>query len=343
MENINIKRLARELNLSVSTISKALRDSYEISTETKKRVFDLAQKLNYVPNPYASSLRQKKSRTIGVVIPEVVDGFFSLVINGIESVAQSKGYHVLIYLTHESFQKEKAIIQDFQSGRVDGVLISVASETTSIDHIEALHKNGIPVVFFDRVFDNAAMARITTDDLESCYKATRYLIEQGCKQIAFLSISQNLLMSNQRLAGYKLALTDSGFTTQQDLIVSCENEPAVNYAIIKTLLQRPVRPDGIVASIEKLAITAYLVCRELQLCIPSDVKVISFSNLETASLLHPPLTTVTQPAFEIGEVAAKVLFKALENKYFNPAKESVTLPAIFFPRESSGNHVAIKQ
>lgn len=335
MENINIKRLARELNLSVSTISKALRDSYEISAETKQRVFDLARKLNYVPNPYASSLRQKKSKTIGVVIPEVADGFFSLVINGIESVAQVKGYHVLIYLTHESFEKEKAIIQDFQSGRVDGVLISLASETTDIDHIINLHKNGVPVVFFDRVSEKADIARITTDDYESSYTAARHLIEQGCKQIAFLSISQNLLMSRKRLAGYKQALADFQYKIQEELIINCEQEGIYNYTIIKNLLQAPARPDGIVASIERLAITTYIICRELHLSIPSDIKIISFSNLETASLLNPPLTTVTQPAFEIGKVATTVLFKALEKKHFNPREESLTLPAIFFPRESS--------
>jgi LacI family transcriptional regulator len=335
MENINIKRLASELKLSVSTVSKALRDSYEISAETKQRVFDMARKLNYVPNPYASSLRQKRSRTIGVVIPEVVDGFFSLVINGIESVAQAKGYHVLIYLTHESFEKEKAIIQDFQSGRVDGVLISLASETTSITHIENLHNNGVPVVFFDRVLEKADIARITTDDFESSYKATLHLIEQGCKQIAFLSISQNLLLSHQRLAGYQQALKDSQRTIQQEIIIHFENEADTNYSIIKNLLQSPAKPDGIVASAEKLAITSYLVCRELHLQIPSDIKIISFSNLETAFLLNPPLSTITQPAFEIGKVATTVLFKALDKKHFKASEESIILPAMFFARESS--------
>jgi LacI family transcriptional regulator len=193
----------------------------------------------------------------------------------------------------------------------------------------------VPVVFFDRVFEKAEIARITTDDFESSYKATRHLIEQGCKQIAFLSISQNLLLSNQRIAGYRQALTDLQGITQENLIINCENDNNTNYTIIKHLMQNNPKPDGIIASAERLAITSYLVCRELHLHIPSDVKIISFSNLETAFLLDPPLSTITQPAFEIGKAAATVLFKALEKKHFKASEESVILPSMFIARESS--------
>ncbi|HVG13825.1 MAG TPA: LacI family DNA-binding transcriptional regulator, partial [Chitinophagaceae bacterium] len=161
MKNINIKELARELKLSVSTISKALHDSYEISEETKQHVLKSAARLNYVPNPYASSLRGRKSKTIGVVVPEVADSFFSLAINGIESVAKEKGYHVLICLTHESFENEKSVLKEFQGGRVDGVLLSVSRETAQGDHISSLMVNNVPVVFFDRVCEEVETAKIT--------------------------------------------------------------------------------------------------------------------------------------------------------------------------------------
>src|ERR1700712_4214722 len=164
MENINLKMLAGQLHLSTATVSKALRDSHEISHETKQRVLELAATLNYVPNPYASSLRRRLSKTIAVVIPEVADSFFAQAINGIESVAQEKGYHVLIYLTHESFEKEKLILKDFESGRVDGVLMSVSRETTSCGHIGELMDKGVPLVFFDRVFEEIETTKITTDD-----------------------------------------------------------------------------------------------------------------------------------------------------------------------------------
>ncbi|HEY6505150.1 MAG TPA: LacI family DNA-binding transcriptional regulator, partial [Chitinophagaceae bacterium] len=175
MSNTTIKILATELNLSVATVSKALRDSYEISSETKQKVLALAKKLNYVPNPYASSLRKRVSKTIAVVLPEVADSFFSQAINGIESVAQDKGYHVLIYLTHESFVREEAILNEFQSGRVDGILISVSGETSHSDHIKEVIASGKPVVFFDRICEDVETARIVTDDLESSYKATNLL------------------------------------------------------------------------------------------------------------------------------------------------------------------------
>src|SRR5690606_216403 len=172
--------LASTLNLSVSTISKALHDSYEISDETKQRVLETAERLNYIPNPYASSLRGRKSKNIALVIPEVADSFFSLAINGIESVAKQHGYHVLICLTHESFENEKAFLREFQGGRVDGVLMSVSSETSQAEHINSLISHGLPIMFFDRVIEDVATAQIITDDFESGYRATSHLIERGC-------------------------------------------------------------------------------------------------------------------------------------------------------------------
>lgn len=143
----SVLELARQLNLSKSTVSKALRDSYEISQETKRKVLELAQQLQYIPNPYASSLRRKKSNTIGLVIPEVADSFFSNAIKGIETVAREKGYHVLVYLTYESFEREKAILKDFASGRVDGILISISTETPDATHLDEMIGRKIPLVF----------------------------------------------------------------------------------------------------------------------------------------------------------------------------------------------------
>ena len=159
MSNITIKMLAKELNLSTAAVSKALRDSHEISNVTKQRVLELAAKLNYVPHPYAGSLRKKKSKTIAVVIPEVADSFFALALNGIESVAIEKGYHALIYLTHEKLAREKAILKDLESGRVDGVIMSVTIETNSSEHIQQLF-NEVPLVFFDRVSEDINTAKL---------------------------------------------------------------------------------------------------------------------------------------------------------------------------------------
>jgi len=210
MSRVNIKVLADQLQLSVSTISKALRDSYEISDETKKKVLELATRLNYVPNPYASSLRRKKSKTIAVVLPEVADNFFSLAINGIQSVAETKGYHVLIYLSHEKYANEKTILEDCASGRVDGVLISISSETNSADHINKLQANNIPVVFFDREQEGIETARVTTNDFDCGFLAAKHLLQKGCRKPAFFSISQSLPICLNREHGFKAALTAAG-------------------------------------------------------------------------------------------------------------------------------------
>ena len=342
MGNINLKLLASELRLSVSTISKALMDSHEISPETKQRVLELAKKLNYVPNPYASSLRGRKSKTIAVVLPEVADSFFSLAINGIEAVAQEKGYHVLIYLTHESFTKEKAILKDFQSGRVDGILISVSRETAQSHHINEASEKGIPVVFFDRACDDIETATITTNDFESCYHATQHLIENGCKQIAFLSISTSLGISNKRMEGYKQALVDNSIFFENENIILCTKDSSDDARLISNLMKRKNRPDGIIASVEKLTTPIYLVCKELKLSIPEDIKIISFSNLASAVILNPSLTTITQPAFEMGKAAATVLFKALEKKSFNLKNERIVLPSKLIVRSSTSSRVPVQ-
>ncbi len=335
MKNINIKDLARELNLSVSTISKAFHDSYEISEDTKNRVLETARRLNYVPNPYASSLRGRRSKNIGVVIPEVADSFFSFAINGIESVAKEKGYHVLICLTHESVENEKNILKEFQGGRVDGVLMSVSRETSQTDHIRDLLSNGLPLVFFDRVCEEIETAKITTDDFESGYKAAEHLIEQGCNKIAFLGISKCLSISNKRLEGYLKALKDYNIEEDTRLIIHCTNDPVQNDHLVKKLLQLTKRPNGIVATVEKLTTPVYKACAELGLSIPGDLKFICFSNLETASILNPSLSTITQPAFEMGKMAATLLFKSLEKTGFNLTKESLVIPSSFIKRSST--------
>src|SRR4051794_22907339 len=214
MTEVNIRSLAKELNLSISTVSKALKDSYEISIETKNRVTALAKKLNYYPNPYASSLRRKKSNTVAVVIPEVADSFFSGAIKGVEEIAQTKGYHVLIYLTYESYLKEKKILEEFNNGRVDGLLMSVSSETFDVEHIRDLHSN-IPVVFFDRAVDELKTASITTNDFESSCIATKHLLRCGCTNIVYLSISEYLSIDHARIEGFRQALSEQDIQSKE--------------------------------------------------------------------------------------------------------------------------------
>ncbi|HEX8429235.1 LacI family DNA-binding transcriptional regulator [Hymenobacter sp.] len=336
MDKINIKRLAEELNLSTSTISRALQDSYQIGAETKQRVLDLAKKLNYVPNPHASSLGSRKSHMIAVVIPEVFDSYFAQAINGIESVTQEKGYHVLIYMTHEQFAKEQAILNTFHSGRVDGVILSVSAETKDMTHIQTLHEQQVPVVLFDRVGEALATSKVTTDNREGGYAATKHLLERGCRNIAFLSISRDLSIGRWRLEGHHKALRDYDLPINEHYIIDCTESDEVNGKLIKAFLRKHPEVDGLIATVEKLTISAYQACSELHLRIPEEVKVISFSNSRSAPWLNPSLTTITQPAFEMGKAAATMLCKALKHK--NPASvvESVILPSQLIVRQSTG-------
>jgi LacI family transcriptional regulator len=333
MDNVNLKQLAEKLNLSVSTVSKAFRDSYDISPETKQRILSLARQLNYQPNPLASSLRTQKSKTVAVIVPEIANNFFTLAINGIEAIARSQGYHVLIYITHEDHESEVAFTQLLHSGRVDGIIMSIAQNTTDYSHLDNLRERGLPVVFFDRVYDNN-MPCVTTNDYESGYMATEHLIKKGCKKIAHLCFSEKLSISQKRKEGYIQALKAHGLPIVKKRIVECDDQSR-SYSMIRTLLKNPDRPDGIFSSIEKFAILSYEVCQELRLSIPSDVKIISFSNLETASLLNPSLTTITQPAYEMGKNAATILFESLEKKVKNLDKKDIVIDSVLVPRGST--------
>ncbi|MCY7420277.1 MAG: LacI family transcriptional regulator [Chitinophagaceae bacterium] len=339
MSEINIRALAKALNLSIGTVSKALKDSYEISAETKERVIALAKALNYNPNPYASSLRRKKSNTIAVVIPEVADSFFSAAIKGIEDVAQLKGYHVLLYLTFEQYEKEKKILQECRNGRVDGILMSVTSETIDTVHISELltdTDNPIPLVFFDRAMDGINVQRVTTNDFESSFAATQHLIDAGCRNIVYLSVSKNLHINNKRIAGFKQALLQNHLKTEEHNVADCSNDGAYNHQLINKILTSNNRPDGIIAGVEKLIAPVYVVCQQAGIHIPSQIKFISFSNLPYAPILNPSLTTVTQPAFEMGQQAATLLFKAIEKKGSSAMDEHIILPATLVIRNSTG-------
>ena len=335
MDNVNLKKLAKELNLAISTVSRALRDSHEISQETKDRVKALAVKLGYQPNPHASSLRQNKSKTIAVIIPEIQNNFFSQVMNGVEEVAQQKGYHVLIYLTHEDHNREKDILNVLRNGRVDGLMISVSNTTTSFEHLEACIESGMPLVFFDRVNESMKVPSITTDDTEASFKATEHLIKTGCRNIAFLSMSFNLSISIRRKSGYIKALTKYGLTGKE-IIVECGNDDEVNRQKIREILQGNQRPDGIFASVEKFAINTYEVCRTLNISVPQNLKVISFSNLSAAALFDPPLSAIVQPAYEIGKEATSILFKIVEKKMLLPFEKKVTIASRIVERRSTG-------
>lgn len=335
MSKVSLRQLSEELNISVSTASKALRGSYDVSAETKKRVLETAQRLGYNPNPYAGSLRNNKSKTVALLVPELTNNFFIQAITGAESIAQDRDYHILIYNTNDDTIKEKSIVSDLQNGRVDGVIMSLASTTQTYDHLNGLIHSGIPIVFFDRICHEIETAKVTTDDFTSAFNATEHLIESGCKNLAFLSLSENLSIDNKRKQGYLEALNKYDIPPSRAHFVKCNGDEKSNHRRIKQFLQSISKPAGLFASVEKLALTAYYVCQDLKIEIPQDVKVICFSNLRTAPLLNPSLTTVTQPAFEMGKQAAQILFKYLDKKRTLIPNQNIIIKSELIERNST--------
>jgi LacI family transcriptional regulator len=334
MAKIDIKGLARELNISASTVSRALRDSHEISKATIDKVKALAEKLNYQPHPYAGSLRKNKTKTIGIVVPEVSNNFFAKVFSGIEVVAQENNYHALIYLTHDDYDKEKSILRHLESGRVDGVILSIASNTVDHQHIEALIEAGIQVVFFDRIGESFSSTKITTDDYNSAYKATVHLIEQGCKKPLHITRFLHQTNTKYRKKGFVQACKDYHLPIADNWVLEL-NDNAVVESTLTDILKSKDRPDGIFSAVETLSLYPYKVCKALGIKMPEQLKFVSFSNMDAASFLVPALTTVTQPAFEIGKAAAASLFQLLEKKKRGVPTIDNIFPSTLIVRESS--------
>lgn len=312
---VTIKDIARELGISPSTVSRALKDHPDISPDTKKAVNELAEKLNYQPNIVALSLRQSKTNTIGVIIPEIVHFFFSTVISGIEDVAYSAGYNVILAQSNESQTREISDIKALFNSRVDGMLMSVSRETTNFDHIESMLSKGVPIVFFDRVYDTRQASKIIVDDFTGAKEATLHLIDQGCKRIAHIEGPPNLEISKQRLEGYKEALKEHNMTFNKELVAICPSGTIEEgKKATEKLLSLKNPPDAIFATNDPAAMGAMQAIKAKGLKMPDDVALVGFSNWFFSSLMDPPLSSVDQPGFEMGQEAAKLLIRQIEKQ-----------------------------
>lgn len=334
MDDINIKQFAAKLNVSTSTVSRAFRGHSDINKKTKEHILAMAKQLNYQPNHLASNMREKKSKTIAVIVPEIANDFFSQAIHGIEGVAREKGYHLLIYVTDDVYEKEVAYVQHLYGGRADGVIMSVSGEANDHKYLKKIKTKKMPLVFFDRIYEDIDTAKITTNDYESSFIATQHLISAGCKNIAYLVINKNISIGNKRLNGYLDALNKYNLPINQDFIIDCSNDYYMNGLILKQAFAS-LKPDGVFASVERLAFASYYAAYELGIKIPNDLKIISFSSLEIAGLLNPSLSTITQPAFEMGVKAANILFKNLESGLNFTADDDVVLNSVLIQRKSS--------
>lgn len=338
-EAVTIKDIARALGLSTSTVSRALRDSYEISPETKKLVLEYAEKNNYHPNPIALSLKERRSRSIGVIVCEIANSFFSQTINGIESIAYNNGYNVIIAQSRESADRELLNLQYLTSRSVDGLIVSVSTETKDFSFFSELNQRGMPIVFFDRIVDEIQTHKVIVDNFKGAYEATTHLIRSGYKQIATLSNAAVLSIARERLAGYQAALADNGLPVNESMIRYCQHGGMIVEEVeeaIEALFSLSPRPDAIMTSADKLTTNCFRILKAKGLKVPDDVGLIGFSNSDMTELLDPPLSVIRQPAFEMGEIATSLLLNLIESKRPVTDFETRILQTELLIRGSSG-------
>lgn len=309
---VTMKEIAKKLGLSVSTVSRALKDSPELHPETKLKVVEMAKSMNYQPNLLAQSLRISRSKVLGVIVPELTSHFFSSNISGIQDTAYKRGYNVMICQSNESYVQEISNIKILVASQVDGLLISLSRETKNYQHLQDLYDRGIPFIMFDRVTEEIPVSRVTVDDANGAYQVTKHLLEQGCKKVAFISGPQDLYISKKRKEGYLKALAEFGITEAESRVYISDLKEETNKQIAKQILEEADRADAIFAMIDPLAIDVMLVLKEHGVRIPEDIALAGFTNNPTSSVVEPSLTTVVQPGYEMGKIAANHLLDQLD-------------------------------
>jgi LacI family transcriptional regulator len=316
MSKITLSLIAKTLGISVATASKALKDYPDISAKTKKEVKDLAAKLKYKPNSFAQSLRNQESKIIGLIIPEIVHHFFSNIILGVIKAAEKNGYLVITLQSDESYENEKKQIELLLDKNVDGILMSLAEDTISFKHINAIIDQGIPVVLFDKISKLVKCNQVVINDKKAAFEATKYLIDSGCKKIAHVRGPLKPQTTIHRFLGYKEALEVHGLVYDKSLVfeaehLSFEDGKKVAEEILST--NRDI--DGIFAFTDLLATGLLVKFNEAGVKIPEEVSIIGFSNWFLSQITSPTLSTVDQPGFEIGSEAFKLLFDEItDNK-----------------------------
>lgn len=313
-QKITLKKIAKEFGVSISTVSKALKDSHEISEEVKERIQAFAKFYHYKPNSLALNLRNQKTKTIGIIIPQIVHHFFTKVISGIELVANKNGYNVMICMSMDSYEKEVLNLDMLANGVVDGIIVSVAKETEEkkdFAHFKGLINNGIPLVMFDRVIDEIKCNKVLTNDVDGGYLATKHLINIGCKRIAILTTPDFVTVGNLRFEGYKNALNNSSITFNENLVVEIDEEKDIANQIKKLfLLKNP--PDGIFAVNEIYAAIAMKIANKNNLKIPDDISILGFTDGLISQFTTPSLTTVAQHGYHVGQKSAELLLNEIE-------------------------------
>ncbi|MBS9522731.1 LacI family DNA-binding transcriptional regulator [Litoribacter alkaliphilus] len=336
-KEITIYDIAKDLGLSPTTVSRALNNHPAVKEKTRKRIHDAALELGYQSNVFASNLRSKKTNNIGVIVPRLNGSFQSSVIAGMEKVANEAGFNLIISQSQESYDKEKANAQTMFNSRVDGLLVSLAFNTPNIDHFNPFIKKGIPVLFFDRIIENDQYTGVVIDNIQSGYKATAHLIEQGCKKIVHVMGHSDINVYTDRLKGYKYALMDNEIPFDENLVFRSNLNEESGEEIVNKILTLDPKPDGIFVSNDSCAASCLLHLKLNGLKVPRDIAVVGFNNDVISRLVEPAITTINYPGYEIGEVAMKNLINHLRGGADRVLENTnkITLRSELIVRESS--------
>ena len=327
-KQITITDIAIALNISTSTVSRALRDAPDVKAETKAAVKALSEKLDYQPNRLALSLLNRQTNTIGVIIPNL-DYVLSTMVKGIDEVALGAGYTVMVCQSDESYGREMVNTKRLLDSLVDGFIVSVSSETKVFEHIKKIQDKKIPLVLFDRIVNNIEAPKIRLDNIDGGRQATEHLIEQGFKKIAILAGPENLNISNKRMEGYLQTLKAHGLRPDKGHIIHCDFNQQYAYEATKELLASKNRPDAIFTISDRMAIGAMLAIKEKGLSMPHDIGLVGFNNEPIVSLVTPAISSVEMYAFEIGKATAKAFIEMMNGGNEMLDQEIIIKPKLF--------------
>lgn len=334
-KEITIYDIAGKLNISIATVSRALKDDPVVNKKTRKKVFQVAEEMGYRSNYFARNLRNQKTKTIGVIVPKLNSNFMSSVIAGIESVANTKGYNLIISQSSESVVKEIASAKTMFNNRVDGLLVSLAYDTENLSHFEIFRKKNIPVIFFDRVMGDDLYANIIIENKKAAYEATNHLIEQGCKKIIHITATQKQNVYKERLKGYKQALEEHKMKFDKENVIICNLSQEAGEKAADVILKMKPLPDGVFVANDNCAVGCMLALKQAGIRIPEDIAFVGFNNDAVSRVIEPNLSTVNYPGYEMGEVAASNLINHLNGTSNIQTTNTIILRSEFIMRESS--------
>lgn len=331
----SITDLARQLNISVSTVSRALNGHTTISDATTKRVVELAKELGYQPNNMAAGLRRGRSMMLGVVVPHIDGNFFSQVVKGIEAAASKAGYHVLICQSNEDVVHERQNLETLMSAQVDGIMVSLSRTTREFKHFDKVRKRDIPLVFFDRILEGHDVSAVVLDDRAGGYRATKHLLDQGCRRIAHFGGPQHLNIYKHRRQGYEDALREHGLPIEEELLFICNMKMEDGIAGMEHMLTLPQAPDAIFSASDFTIAGALQVLKSKDLRAPEDVALVGFSNELFSRLTEPMLTSIDQHCELMGRAATRLLLQIMEERDQHFAPRHIVLQPDLFMRASS--------